>query len=53
MVVQHPGEGGELVVVHHHREALRTVLPDERLDDRESLTGAWRSYDPVFLKRNV
>ena len=38
MVIELPGEGGELVVVHHHREALGAVLPDERLDDREGLT---------------
>ena len=38
MVVELTGEGGELVVVDHHREALGAVLPYERLDDREGLT---------------
>ena len=51
MVIELAGEGGELVVVHHHRESLGAVLPDERLDNGERLTGARRSDDPGPAER--
>ena len=51
MIVELRGEGGELVVVHHHRKAFLAMLPDEWLNDGEGLTRAWRAHHPCATER--
>ena len=41
----------ELIVIDHHGKALGTVLADERVDDAEGLTRAWRSQDDGSTER--
>ena len=51
MVVEFLRKGGKLVVIHHHGKAFPAVLTDERLDDGEGLTRAWRTHDPSTTER--
>ena len=46
MVVKLGGEGGKLIVIHHHGKALLAVLPDERLDNGEGLTRTRSTHNP-------
>ena len=53
MVVEFLRKGGKLVVVHHHGKAFLAVLTDERLDDGEGLTRAWRAHNPRPSERGT
>ena len=51
MIVEFGGEGGKLIVVHHHGKALLAMLPDERLNNRKSLTRTRSTHNPCASER--